>query len=661
MTTYRLVGLSEEQRLEIEQATGIKTKDAVLWVDKSSADESLRELQEVIGPHGSVSRLQAGGIRITPGTGISIYEDGVLKTSLLPGGDFAVGSDITQSYGTTLYCFVNDQIYNGESMGQGDLLIGNNTAAFPNVKYDASAGQLQFRLGQTINVYVDTDGVLKAGAGVVTLDTNGISIIPTTTPSIVRAYKFRTAAGDVIGGLYGYVQSADNGTIVLGTTDTQRPNTDIAISAYTPVATSGASADISLTAQADDSPEVKILLYSDGSPSSLIWVNANKLDVDTQIFGGVTSTPVIAVDGGTEKVGIGKSSPSEKLDVVGNIGTSGFVGTPGVVGASYTPVDGNYDAIINSLNHIFVNLDSAASAALKVFRVGKGRTGSTGGTSIFQVDTNGFFSFYLENSFMGYPGSTAQGYCPFTSSYNSLFNSLYNHYFIIDSGNGSTTQKFVFAHNGTTEAATEIASLNEAGLFSLMEGGNFAFGTSTGTKIGTATSQKLGFYNSSPIVQPAGDLIAALGNLGLVSAPLIANGAMYADDITQAVTISSANVYYEVPGSMTGGHCSAAFTFQNSKELLCNVAGWYRVIWGMSITSATNNENISGAIMVNSTEVHSTEGSAQCINSSKPIHVSGTGAVQLAVNDVVKLAVQNEDAAHNITVYHANMSLLRIE
>jgi hypothetical protein len=206
-----------------------------------------------------------------------------------------------------------------------------------------------------------------------------------------------------------------------------------------------------------------------------------------------------------------------------------------------------------------------------------------------------------------------------------------------------------------------VFNVDYLGNITLAEASNLIFGTSTGTKIGTATNQKLGFYNSSPIVQPAGDLIAALGNLGLVSAPIISNGAMYADDITQAVTVSSANVYYEVPASMTGGHCSAAFTFQNSKELKCNIAGWYRVIWGMSITSATNNENISGAVMVNSTEAHSTEGSAQCINSSKPVHVGGAGAVQLAVNDVVKLCVQNEDAAHNITVYHANMSLLRME
>jgi hypothetical protein len=43
----------------------------------------------------------------------------------------------------------------------------------------------------------------------------------------------------------------------------------------------------------------------------------------------------------------------------------------------------------------------------------------------------------------------------------------------------------------------------------------------TGTKIGTATTQKLGFYNSTPVVQPTGNIITALQNLGLVASATI--------------------------------------------------------------------------------------------------------------------------------------------
>ena len=72
-----------------------------------------------------------------------------------------------------------------------------------------------------------------------------------------------------------------------------------------------------------------------------------------------------------------------------------------------------------------------------------------------------------------------------------------------NSGDGSTTAKYIWGHNGTSETPTEIASLTETGLFTLVDGGSFAFGTTTGTKIGTATSQKIGFWNVTPVVQPS--------------------------------------------------------------------------------------------------------------------------------------------------------------
>lgn len=46
---------------------------------------------------------------------------------------------------------------------------------------------------------------------------------------------------------------------------------------------------------------------------------------------------------------------------------------------------------------------------------------------------------------------------------------------------------------------------------------DITLGTSTGTKIGTSTTQKLGFFNATPIVQPSGDIVTALANLGLVA------------------------------------------------------------------------------------------------------------------------------------------------
>jgi hypothetical protein len=182
----RLLGLTDEARLEIEEATGIKTEGVKLLIENSveqanilakrMMDKTIREVQEVIGPHGAVTRLQAGGVRITGGEGVGVYEDGVLKTTIEADGDLFVGSNIESPATTSLSVFVNAQNYNGESMGAGDLLIGDNSADTSNVFYDASEGQLQFRLGRTVNVYMDTDGTLKAGGGSITLDDGGMLV-----------------------------------------------------------------------------------------------------------------------------------------------------------------------------------------------------------------------------------------------------------------------------------------------------------------------------------------------------------------------------------------------------------------------------------------------------------------------------------------------------
>ncbi len=175
--TLRLLGLPDELRLEIEQnSPGITTEAATLIIEASvqqaqaaaeeTTAEALKEIQSIIGPHGTISRLQSGGIRIGQ-AGIGVYLDGVLKTSIDDEGNLFVGSNIDGPATTTFSAFVVDQTYNNEAMGGGDLLIGNNSSGVSNIKFDTSAGQLQFRLGQTVTAYMDTDGTMKFLAGTI--------------------------------------------------------------------------------------------------------------------------------------------------------------------------------------------------------------------------------------------------------------------------------------------------------------------------------------------------------------------------------------------------------------------------------------------------------------------------------------------------------------
>jgi hypothetical protein len=170
--------LTNEQRLEMEQA-GVNpdTIDKITdnLVPLETLKKAIREVQEVIGPHGAISRLQAGGIRITPGEGVGAYSDGVYKTRIQPNGTLLVGSNIEDPTTTTEVFFVEDTDYNGESFGAGDFLIGNNSSTESNVKWDHSEGQLQFRLGTTVKAYMDTDGTIRAGNGDVWMDEFGLN------------------------------------------------------------------------------------------------------------------------------------------------------------------------------------------------------------------------------------------------------------------------------------------------------------------------------------------------------------------------------------------------------------------------------------------------------------------------------------------------------
>lgn len=137
-----------------------------------------------------------------------------------------------------------------------------------------------------------------------------------------------------------------------------------------------------------------------------------------------------------------------------------------------------------------------------------------------------------------------------------------------------------------------------------------------------------------------------------------AYGSIYGDDISQSVTISASGVYYRVGGSLSAGMLYQ-FTFQNSREVVCGIAGTYRVVWGMSVQCASANQEISGAAMVNGTEVHQAETSQNATTANKPVHISGTGLIALDVGDVVALCVENETGTASLVVTHANLTLVR--
>ena len=73
-------------------------------------------------------------------------------------GDAFFGNNLANAADTSLIIFSNNQTYNSESMGAGDVLMGDNSASKANLLWDKSAGQVKFRNSTTTNLYIDTDG-----------------------------------------------------------------------------------------------------------------------------------------------------------------------------------------------------------------------------------------------------------------------------------------------------------------------------------------------------------------------------------------------------------------------------------------------------------------------------------------------------------------------
>jgi hypothetical protein len=139
--------------------------------------EATKEATERVGMSGALGNVKAGGIRIDTAGGVNAYQGGDRKTSIEPDGDFFAGSNINIPAGTSFIVFAIAQDWNGEAMEEGDILIGDNSDDTSNIKWDASEGQWQFRLGTTIKVYMDTDGTIKAGGGDVTIDEFGVAFL----------------------------------------------------------------------------------------------------------------------------------------------------------------------------------------------------------------------------------------------------------------------------------------------------------------------------------------------------------------------------------------------------------------------------------------------------------------------------------------------------
>lgn len=172
------------------------------------------------------------------------------------------------------------------------------------------------------------------------------------------------------------------------------------------------------------------------------------------------------------------------------------------------------------------------------------------------------------------------------------------------------------------------------------------------------------FYPPQTDLASVGDSFVLPNYSGLSDAQAKTNmayGSAGADDITKTVTISQAEVYYPITSfGLTEGY-SKNMVFGDTSYFTISKGGKYLVNWTATLKCATANQNVSMAVMVNSTPIVITEGSGKLTTANDAKCVSGTGILNLSVGDVVKMCLENETGANNLIVTHFSISLLRIE
>lgn len=340
-----------------------------------------------------------GGLYTNYGTAITVRIDA--------DGDVFFGSNIASPGTTSLAIFSNAQTYNGESIGAGDILFGDNTTAKANMLWDASAGQILFRGGTTTQGYIDVTGAAVFGAGAVTLNAGGVAIeqgdaaanslswvdyagtdyysarlfstITGSSPSrlgIFNVWAVSEASATISGTMTletsgkltidRYSADTNNAITLLHlrhiTTGTPAANfgTSILMSAETD--TGNASAQTLLSSVWSDpsnaAPKAEFRIDTvNGTPGNAQYrmrivptetvFNEQANDLDFRVESD-TDANMIFGDGGTGYVGIGDAAPGEKLDVAGNTNVTGVYKVDDVQVVGPQVVDARCDDAVNS-------------------------------------------------------------------------------------------------------------------------------------------------------------------------------------------------------------------------------------------------------------------------------------------------------------------------
>jgi hypothetical protein len=149
--------------------------------------------------------------------------------------------------------------------------------------------------------------------------------------------------------------------------------------------------------------------------------------------------------------------------------------------------------------------------------------------------------------------------------------------------------------------------------------------------------------------------------------PLICYGGFYVDDGTIAITLTTGGAgenYYPITSGMTTGTCKR-MTFESASQLKVLYAGLYHVVWTLTGSVNESSQVIEGVVMAGAagnTVQAKTIGAAEMVNNGIQYILNGNGWVTCAVNDIIRLGLENETSSGKIvTIRNAKLTIWKIE
>jgi hypothetical protein len=134
--------------------------------------------------------LRTGNVTLSDGIYVVNPATGYTTTAIEPTGEVYHGYNVDRPEGLSLGIWANRKAWNRETMEAGDVLMGDNSTAAANLKWNRVLKRLEFRGGQTVQAYVDTDGAIYFGGGNGWMDANGLKILEADAYSTNHSLDF---------------------------------------------------------------------------------------------------------------------------------------------------------------------------------------------------------------------------------------------------------------------------------------------------------------------------------------------------------------------------------------------------------------------------------------------------------------------------------------